>query len=104
MSNPMWVAGGKSPNPEGSRLRKKHSARTVKGMVERFVKKNITPNKLQKMYDKLTANQQLEMLLQLVPYVIAKVQPDSMSKEEMNIIFDKIQSKIDEAANSKKAV
>lgn len=103
MANPKWILGGKSPNPEGSRLRKKHSSRTVKGMVERFVKKNITPNKLQRMYDKLTENQRLEMLLQLLPYTIAKVQPDSISKDEVEEIFERIEQKINEN-KSKKAV
>ena len=71
MANPQWQPGGKSPNPKG-RSKMKHSARTVKGMVERFIKRNITPNKLQALYDGLSANNKLNLLIELLPYCAAK--------------------------------
>lgn len=72
MANPNWIKGTKSPNPAG-RGKMKHSARTVKGMVERFIKRNITPNKLQAMFDGLKSDKdRLQVLTELMPYAIAK--------------------------------
>jgi len=71
MANPNWVRQGASPNPEGRR-RMKHSARTIKGMVERFVKRNITTNKLQGLYDILTAKEKLQFLTEVLPYCVPK--------------------------------
>ncbi len=62
MANPLWKVGMESANATG---RPKHSVRTVKGMVERFVKRNITPNKLQKMFDALSEKDKLNMLTEL---------------------------------------
>src|SRR5690242_401445 len=66
-----WKKGDPSTNPAG-RKKMKHSARTVKGMVERFIKRNITPNKLQAMYDGLEAKDKLTVLMELLPYCAAK--------------------------------
>lgn len=90
MANPLWKAGV-SGNPAG---RMKGSVRTVKGMVERFVKKNITPNRMQIMYDQLTSTQKLEMLMQLLPYVMPKAQADSLSQAEIDAIYQKLEKQI----------
>jgi hypothetical protein len=82
----MWAVG-KSGNPTG---RPRHSVRTVKGMVERFIQKNITPNKMQKMYDSLTSSQQLEMLTTLLPYIIPKQSTESLSTDQIDELYEKI--------------
>ncbi|MBL7739365.1 MAG: hypothetical protein JNK14_09100 [Chitinophagaceae bacterium] len=71
MANPNWKKGSVSPNPEGRR-KMKNSARTVKGMVERFIKRNITPNKLQALYDGLPAKDKLTFLIEILPYCAPK--------------------------------
>lgn len=78
----LFVAG-KSGNESG---RPKASARTVKGMVERFVKRNISPNKLSKIFEKLTEGQKADLLLQLLPYVIPKVPSDGINQEEFEVL------------------
>src|SRR5688572_10330811 len=80
MANQMWVAGGKSANPLG---RPKSSARSVKGMVERFVRRNISPNRLSRIFDELSASQQADLLMQMLPFVIPRQSPDSISQEEV---------------------
>lgn len=88
MANPAWEKGCKSANPAG---RPKNSVRTVKGMVERFVKRNITPNRLQKMFDGLTDLQKLNMLTELLPYVAPKQTAEGISGEEIDKLYEKIQ-------------
>lgn len=99
MANPLWKAGQTSPNPTG---RPRGSVRTIKGMVQRFVSKNITPNRLQVMYDKLTENQKLEMLMQLLPYVIPKQQPDSLTSAEIDELYQKLEQTVRDATAAKK--
>jgi len=89
MSNPMWVAGGKSANPAG---RPKNSVRTVKGMVERFVRRNITPNKLQKMFGPLNEKDKIDMLLQLLPYVMAKQSSEGINQEEVEKLHEMLEN------------
>src|SRR5688572_7700892 len=102
MANQMWIAGGTSPNPSG-RPKNINSVRTVKGMIERFVKKNITPNKMQVMYDCLKENQKLEMLMQLLPYVLAKPQADTLTTHEIDELYSKLEQTVKDAS-AKKAV
>jgi hypothetical protein len=87
MANPLWVPGSKSANPNG---RPRHSVRTVKGMVERFIKRNITPNKLQVMYDGLTVQQKLSMLTELLPYVAPRQTAESLSSSDIDTMYEKI--------------
>ena len=75
----------------------KSSARTVKGMVERFIKRNITPNKLQAMYDGLKTKEKLEFLIELLPYCAAKqsaLSIDSRFAELSDTDIDKLYGKI----------
>jgi hypothetical protein len=66
MANPNWGSGIVSPNPEGRR-KTRYSARLVKGMVENFLKRNITPRKLQQMFNALSEKDKLQMLMKLLP-------------------------------------
>lgn len=95
MANPNWRPGI-SGNPEGPRIRNKRSIRSVKGMVERFVKRNITPHKLQKMYDSLKPKEQLDFLVELLPYAASK-QPtqidvglEKLSDQQLNQLHDDV--------------
>jgi hypothetical protein len=86
----LFVAG-KSGNVNG---RPKHSVRSVKGMVERFVTRNITPTKLQRMFNGLTVHQQIDMLLQLLPYAVAKQSAETLSKEEIERLYQMVEDKM----------
>ena len=100
MGNPLWKAGMESANPAG-RPKNVNSVRTVKGMVERFVKRNISPVKLQGMFNSLKEAQRLEMLLQLLPYVLPKVQADSLSEAEITALYEKLEKSFNHVATQK---
>lgn len=97
VGNPMWVAGGKSPNP-GGKSPNRHSVRTVAGMCERFIKRNFTPNKLQALFDTLKATEKLELYTTLLPYCVAKKQADTISNEEIDRLYDLLK----QAANNER--
>lgn len=88
----LYVAG-KSGNPSG---RPKHSVKTVRGMVERFIKRNMTPTKLQRMFATLSEKDRLEMLMQLLPYALAKQSPDSLTKEEIDRLYESIKNELNQ--------
>lgn len=102
--NPMWIAGGKSPNPEGSRVRNKHSARTTKGMVQRFINRNITPRKLQSLYDGLTSLQKVDLLSQLLPYVLPKQSPESVSEQEINEAYERLEKTLKDVQEQQRKI
>lgn len=89
MGNPLWVSGGKSPNPEGAR---RHSIRTPKGMITAFLKRKIPPKKLEKLYDKLTANEQAKFILDLLPYTMGKAQSNSLTEAEISELYNKLET------------
>ncbi|HEY6975163.1 MAG TPA: hypothetical protein VH396_02670 [Chitinophagaceae bacterium] len=91
MANPNWIKGGGSPNPGGRKL--KQQTPSIKSKVERFLKKQMSPQKLQVMYDALTAKDKLQMLLELLPYVAAKQTPqslDALSNGEIEALYAKV--------------
>ncbi len=93
MANPLWKAGMESANKAG---RPKHSVKTVKGLVERFVLRNITPNKLQKMFNSLTEKDKLNMLTELLPYVAPKqASTDGLSASDIDTMYDKLMQAIE---------
>lgn len=96
MANPLWKAGMKPVNPLG---RPKNSVTTPAGMLERFVKRHITPNKLKVLFDKLTANQQADFLIQTMPYIMAKKMPDSISSNEVDELYEKLERAINDKNN-----
>lgn len=49
-----------------------HSGRTIRGKVERFIKRNLSPQQLQALYDVLTEKEKLQFLTELLPYILAK--------------------------------
>ncbi len=85
--NPLWKAGMAPQNPNG---RPRHSVTTIKGMVERFIKRNITPNKLQVMFDGLTEQQKLNMLTELLPYVTPKQTADGLTSAQIDEAYNRL--------------
>jgi hypothetical protein len=98
MSNPLFVAGQQSPNPSG---RPKHSVRSVKGMVERFVRRNMTPNRLSRIFDELSARDQAELLTALLPYVISKQPTDAINQEEIERLHAMLQEALNKEEHGK---
>ena len=99
----MTFIPGQSGNPTGrpklrvvgaGSERMRHSSRTVKGALERFIKRNYTARKLQQLYDAMTEKQKLELYLASLPYLVIKPQPDSLTDEQVNAAFEKIQSQL----------
>lgn len=68
-----WVKGGASPNPLGRKLQRN----SIRAAVERFLRKNISIKALQTLHDSLDARGKQELLLNLLPYAIAKQTPSS---------------------------
>jgi hypothetical protein len=71
MANQNWVKGGQSPNPQG-RPKKKRSSEPIARLIERFVARNITPRKLQQMYDKLEVKDRMLFMIDILPYAVSK--------------------------------
>jgi hypothetical protein len=85
----MMFPVGQSGNPKG-RVKLKYSAVTVKGYIERFLHHNLTPTKLQRIFNKLSAKDQLELITALLPYYTAKQQPDSISASDVDKLYEEL--------------
>lgn len=85
-----------SENDLPKRGRPKYSVRTPQGMIERFLKRNISPTKLQKLFNQLSASQQADFLIQVMPYIVAKKAPDSISASEVDRLYEKLEQTINE--------
>lgn len=97
---PLFVAG-KSGNPEGRPAGvSRFSARTVKGMVDRFVKRNVTPKRLSKIFDGLSAKDQAEMIKDLLPYVLPKQSPEGINSEEIDKLHNMLERALKQKAQS----
>lgn len=94
MANPNWVKGGQSPNGHGRP--KKKSSPTIQRMIENFVKRNVSPRKLQALYDRLEAKDRLIFLTDLLPYAISKkptqaaVSINTLPDSQLNELFDQV--------------
>ena len=98
MANPGLIKGMVPLNPNG---RPKNSVRSIKGMLERFVRRNASPRQLQKMFDGLREQQKLEMITEILPYVLPKQQADSISHDEINKLYDLLKEKANNETKSK---
>lgn len=102
MANPNWKKGV-SGNPHGRR--KKQSAPTIQRMVERFVQRNITPRRLQKLYDSLQPRDKLLLLSDLLPYTISKrptlnaLALGQLTDEQASQLMDQVAAGLMEAEN-----
>jgi hypothetical protein len=97
MANQNWVKGGSSPNPQG-RPKKKRSSEPIARLIERFVQRNITPRKLQQIYDKLESRDRLLFLVDLLPYAVSKKPTQAtigigqLSDPQLNELYDAVMS------------
>jgi hypothetical protein len=94
MANPNWIKGGQSPNEHGRP--KKKSSPTITRQIERFVQRNLSPRKLQTLYDSLNARDKLTLITDLLPYAISKkptaasISFGSLPDDQLNELFDQV--------------
>lgn len=98
--NPNWKKGGPSPNPSG-RQKTKYSIRTPKGMIENFIKKNLTYRKLQRMFDELDSKDQFKVLTEMLPYVMPKqnsltadINFEALSDRDLDKLYQRVTENI----------
>lgn len=87
----MFVAG-KSGNLKG---RPKHSATSIKGRVERFLRRQMTATRLNRIFDELDAKDQVAMLKEFLPYVMPKQSSEGISQEEIDRLARMLENAID---------
>jgi hypothetical protein len=100
MANPLFVAGMKSPNPAG---RPKQSVRTVAGMLQAFITRNVTPQALKKLFGLLSPKEQAEFLLACFPYIMPKKQAEGLTAADIDEAYDKLMNAIKSQSNGAKA-
>ena len=73
-----------------------HSSRTIRGRLERFLKRQLTAQKLGEMYDSLTAKEKLAFLTEVLPYVLAKpsagqdMDLDRLTDEQVDALYSRV--------------
>ena len=93
----MWVEG-----PMGTDIVKRRTRRNaIRFAVERFLKKNISPKQLQKMFDQLPVKDQFTLILHLLPYCMAKQNPQSEFEKMDDQQVNELTEQIKETINSK---
>jgi len=100
MGNPNWQKGGISPNPEGRR-KTKYSSRTIKGKIENFLKRNVTVNRLQKMYDGLSEKEKFQFVLELLPYCMPKqqaIQFEKLNDDDLDRLYNSVMAGLKETS------
>jgi len=94
----MTFIPGQSGNPTGrpklrvvgaGSERMRHSSRTVKGALERFIKRNYTARKLQQLFDAMSEKQRLELYQTALPYLMPRPQADAITPEEAEQLYTK---------------
>ena len=90
MANPMWVAGAPSANPAG-RPKRKNTATTIKGKIESFLRGAITPRILKRIFNELSARDQFQMLIELMPYFAAKHSPEAITDEKIDELYSRLE-------------
>lgn len=94
MENTLFNADKEQPVKRG---RPKYSVLEPKGMLLRFVKRNISPNKLQDLYSRLTPWQKADFLKEVLPYILSKKQPDSISADEIDLLYSRLEQAVNDA-------
>lgn len=102
MPKPLWIAG-ESGNPTGRPKGSRYSVLTAKGRLERFLTKNMTAKALQALYNKLSAKDQYEFLVELLPYVMPKHQPNALSNDDIERLYDEIAKQVNQSKLNGKA-
>lgn len=95
MNSNLFVAG-KSGNAAG---RPKGSARSVRGMLNRFLLRELSPKKLKALYDRLNDQQKIYLLTQSMPFVISRETSEGMSPEQIEALYSKLEDAINGKAN-----
>ena len=91
MENLKWVKGMKSPNEEGSR---RHHKATVHSLIDRLLKGVFTYKEFKKRSEKLSDAQFFEIGYRLMALKVPKPSADSLSQEEIESLYEKIESKV----------
>ncbi len=90
MANKNWVKGGASPNPDGRR-RAKYSAQTAKGKLERWFKRQTTPQNLNRIMNALDPRDQAQFLIAVAPYVLPKQSSVQVETDYERLSDDQLQ-------------
>ena len=96
----MYVAGHVADPKAG---RKKGSVRSVKGMLSRFVLRELSPQKLKTLFSKLTERDRAYFLIQALPYVCPRESADGLSQEEVDKLYDKLNDVLTQKQSNGKA-
>jgi hypothetical protein len=94
MANPMWVAGSKSANPAGRPRGSSNSATTIRGKLERFVARNYTMNRMNKIFEELSARDQATLYKDLLPYILPKQSPEAINENEIEKLYELVENAI----------
>lgn len=100
MANPLFKVG--ESNPYSGIGRPKNA--TIKSRIESFILRKVSPQKLSKWFDALTESQKLYMLVELLPYVVAKQKDEGLSANDVDRLYEQIQELIKSNGHAAKAV
>lgn len=73
---------------------KRYSATSVRGLIARFVSRNIGAKKLQKLCDSLPPREQAELIVKLLPYILAPMSAETLSKDEIDQLYTKLETAV----------
>ena len=71
-------------------------------MITSFIRRQIPPKKLAALYDRLTAKEQADFILSLLPYTMAKVTGDTLSQVEIDELYSKLEKTVNDATQQTK--
>ncbi len=99
MANPLFKIGETNPYPNAGAPRK--SVRTAAGMLESFIKRNISPQALKKLFGKLTPREQAEFLLKSFPYIMAPKSNEALTAHDIDNAYNKLMEAIQKQSDAK---
>lgn len=100
MANPNFYKGMKALPGAG---RPRNSSLTIKGKVENWLRGVISQREFKKLYNGMKEQEKLNMILQLMRYCVAPVQADSLSPEEIEQLYSRLEKQIKPNVETKKA-
>ncbi len=99
MANPLFKVGETNPYPNAGAPRK--SVRTAAGMLDSFIKRNISPQALKKLFNHLTPTQQADFLLKSFPYIMAPKSNEALTAHDIDLAYSKLMEAINKQSNAK---
>lgn len=93
MPNPNWQKGV-SGNPHGRPARR--GKKSIAIYVEQFLKRNLTPKKLQALFDKLAPKEKAVLLCDLLPYGLSRkpsataISFNQLSDEQIDELYNQV--------------